>query len=263
MAAFAFKLAREMTGKLTRSYKDDENSRKNLMLNPAFRAAFDEAKRRIRAMDFRFVEERDQNTQVLLEIYCTLALNARYNDSTPIKNALPRLFQRIERQTQPCGNDAASALEAPPVSPPAARKIIQPRDVVDHHFVRAFLRPRLCREGRRLFQNGKGIEHVRSCCTRHARCFTIFFPAAPLPQLEAFDDFLDELPNIDLGLFEIDDIRRSEPSNVCWNENTARKASRSLSSMLNTGMPAPMRPFWICACVRVRMEGLVRVSSTA
>jgi hypothetical protein len=80
MAAFAFKLAREMTGRLTASYKDDENSRKNLMLNPAFRAAFDEAKRRIRAMDFRFVEERDQNAQALLEIYCTLALSARYND---------------------------------------------------------------------------------------------------------------------------------------------------------------------------------------
>jgi hypothetical protein len=80
MAAFAFKLAREMTGKLTASYKDDKNSRKNLMLDPAFRTAFDDAKRRIRAMDFRFVEERDQNAQALLEIYCTLALNARYND---------------------------------------------------------------------------------------------------------------------------------------------------------------------------------------
>jgi hypothetical protein len=80
MAAFAFKLAREATGKLTASYKDDENSRKNLMLDPAFRAAFENAKRRIRGMDFRFVEERDQNAQALLEIYCTLALNARYND---------------------------------------------------------------------------------------------------------------------------------------------------------------------------------------
>lgn len=80
MAAFAFKLAREMTGKMTASYKDDENSRKSLMLDPVFRAAFDDAKRRIHAMDFRFVEERDQNAQALLEIYCTLALNARYND---------------------------------------------------------------------------------------------------------------------------------------------------------------------------------------
>src|SRR5579862_7809718 len=59
MAAFAFRLAREATGKLTASYKDDENSRKNLMLDPAFRAAFENAKRRIRGMDFRFVEERD------------------------------------------------------------------------------------------------------------------------------------------------------------------------------------------------------------
>lgn len=80
MAAFAFKLAREMTGRLTASYKDDENSRKNLVLDPAFRAAFDAAKIRIHAMDFRFVEERDQNAQALLEIYCTLALNAKYND---------------------------------------------------------------------------------------------------------------------------------------------------------------------------------------
>jgi hypothetical protein len=43
-----------------------------MMLDPAFRAAFEDAKRRIRAMDFRFVEERDQNAQALLEIYCTL-----------------------------------------------------------------------------------------------------------------------------------------------------------------------------------------------
>jgi hypothetical protein len=31
-------------------------------------------------MDFRFVEESDQNAEALLEIYCTLALNAKYND---------------------------------------------------------------------------------------------------------------------------------------------------------------------------------------
>jgi hypothetical protein len=43
------------------------------MLNPEFIAAFNNAKERIRAMDFRFVEETDQNAQTLLEIYCTLA----------------------------------------------------------------------------------------------------------------------------------------------------------------------------------------------
>ena len=80
MAAFAFKLAREATGKITASYKPGEDSRKGLMLNPGFRAAFDAAKSRIRQMDFRFVEETDQNAQALLEIYCTLALNAKYND---------------------------------------------------------------------------------------------------------------------------------------------------------------------------------------
>jgi hypothetical protein len=45
-----------------------------------FNAAFKAAKARIRAMDYRFVEETDQNAQALLEIYCTLVLKARYND---------------------------------------------------------------------------------------------------------------------------------------------------------------------------------------
>jgi hypothetical protein len=80
MAAFAFKLAREATGKITASYKVGEDSRKGLMQNPEFIAAFKTAKARVRNMDFRFVEETDQNAQALLEIYCTLALNARFND---------------------------------------------------------------------------------------------------------------------------------------------------------------------------------------
>jgi hypothetical protein len=80
MAAFAFKLAREATGKVTASYKPGEDSRRGLMLNPEFRAAFEAAKVRILQMDFRFVEETDPNAQALLEIYCTLALDAKYND---------------------------------------------------------------------------------------------------------------------------------------------------------------------------------------
>jgi hypothetical protein len=80
MAAFAFKLAREATGNLVATYKAGEFSRNGLMLNPDFSSAFVAAKARIREMDFRFVEETDQNAQALLEIYCTLALNARYND---------------------------------------------------------------------------------------------------------------------------------------------------------------------------------------
>lgn len=79
-AAFAFLLARETTGFLKASYLPDANSRKSLMENPAFRQAFDEAKVRIRAMEFRFVEEDDQIRQALLEIYCAMALKAPYND---------------------------------------------------------------------------------------------------------------------------------------------------------------------------------------
>ena len=80
MAAFAFKLAREATGKTTASYKTGADSRKGLMENPEFSTAFKAAKTRIRQMEFRFVEETDQNAQALLEIYCTLVLNARFND---------------------------------------------------------------------------------------------------------------------------------------------------------------------------------------
>ena len=64
MAAFAFKLAREATGKTTASYKAGADSRKGLMLNPEFRATFDAAKARIRQMDLRFVEETDQNARL-------------------------------------------------------------------------------------------------------------------------------------------------------------------------------------------------------
>ncbi|WP_156392833.1 hypothetical protein [Rhizobium sp. Root1220] len=80
MAAFAFKLAREITGRVVASYKSDENSRANLMLDDAFRGAFNDAKIRIRKMDYRYVEEVDQNRQALLEIYVTVVLGTPYND---------------------------------------------------------------------------------------------------------------------------------------------------------------------------------------
>lgn len=56
-AAFAFQLAREATGRTVASYKAGEGSRAGLMLDPAFAAAFIAAKQRIRAMDYRYVEE--------------------------------------------------------------------------------------------------------------------------------------------------------------------------------------------------------------
>jgi len=80
MATFAFHLACEATGKTGTAGEAGENSKKGLMLNRDFRAAFDSAKARIRQMEFRSVGESDQNVQALLAIYCTLALNAKYND---------------------------------------------------------------------------------------------------------------------------------------------------------------------------------------
>ncbi len=79
-AAFAFLLAREVTGKTEASYRSDEDSRAGLMRNPTFAAAFSSAKERIREMEYRYVEEADQNRQALLEIYCAIALVTPYND---------------------------------------------------------------------------------------------------------------------------------------------------------------------------------------
>ena len=79
MAAFAFQLAREVTGHLDASYKT-KGSRSELMQHPDFRAAFDKAKTRIRKMDVRFVEEADPVRQALLEIYVAVNLRTPYND---------------------------------------------------------------------------------------------------------------------------------------------------------------------------------------
>jgi GIY-YIG catalytic domain-containing protein len=80
MAAFAFRLAREETGKLKASYRPGADSRKGLMSDSEFRAAFERAKARIRAMEFRCVEETDPVTQCLLEVYAATALQTPYND---------------------------------------------------------------------------------------------------------------------------------------------------------------------------------------
>jgi hypothetical protein len=57
-----------------------EGSRTGLMQNPVFAAAFIEAKERIRRMEYRYVEEPEQNRQALLEIYCAIVLSTPYND---------------------------------------------------------------------------------------------------------------------------------------------------------------------------------------
>lgn len=79
-AAFAFQLAREATGRTKPSYKQDENRRDALMTLPEFRSAFVASKERIRLMQYRFVEQTDQNCQALLEIYCSIVLGTPYND---------------------------------------------------------------------------------------------------------------------------------------------------------------------------------------
>jgi hypothetical protein len=50
------------------------------MLEKPFADAFDAAKKRIRGMEYRYVEEADQSRQALLEIYCAVALATPYND---------------------------------------------------------------------------------------------------------------------------------------------------------------------------------------
>lgn len=78
-AVFAFKLAREMTGRVKATYAV-EGSRNMLQDDPVFAAAFLEAKARVRGMDLRFVEEQDSLRQTLLEIYVAVVLKTPYND---------------------------------------------------------------------------------------------------------------------------------------------------------------------------------------
>ena len=79
MAAFAFRLARETTGRIQATYRT-EGSRKDLMKDPVFVRAFDNAKARIRTMEVRFVEETHPLRQCLLEVYVAVALDTPYND---------------------------------------------------------------------------------------------------------------------------------------------------------------------------------------
>jgi predicted GIY-YIG superfamily endonuclease len=79
VAAFAFKMARQSTGKTLASYKP-AGSRKDLLKDPVFAKAFLDAKEAIRSMEVRFVREDDQLRQALLEIYVAVVLGTPYND---------------------------------------------------------------------------------------------------------------------------------------------------------------------------------------
>lgn len=78
-ATFAFLLARHKTGRLKASYPP-RGSRKDLLTDPEFRAAFDAARKRICRMDVQFVEEADPIRQALLEVYAALEPRAEYNN---------------------------------------------------------------------------------------------------------------------------------------------------------------------------------------
>ena len=79
VAAFAFRLAREATGKTVATYKT-QGSRRDLVTDPLFARAFSDAKARIRRMSVRYIEETDQLRQALLEMYVALVLVTPYND---------------------------------------------------------------------------------------------------------------------------------------------------------------------------------------
>lgn len=80
MAAFAFRLAREKTKNPKASYVKGPTSRAGLATNPAFLTAFQDAKKRIKSMDVRVIEEADPICQALLEIYVSVVLKTPYND---------------------------------------------------------------------------------------------------------------------------------------------------------------------------------------
>jgi hypothetical protein len=76
---FAFRLAREVTGKTLARYSG-KNTRKELLANPDFLVAYEAAKVRIRRMGVRWVDETDPLKQALLEIYVAVVLKTPYND---------------------------------------------------------------------------------------------------------------------------------------------------------------------------------------
>jgi hypothetical protein len=57
-----------------------KGARGRLLADSAFMDAFRSAKERVRAMEFRAVEEPDQTRQALLEVYCAITLKTPHND---------------------------------------------------------------------------------------------------------------------------------------------------------------------------------------
>ncbi len=77
-ATFAFLLAREATDRRKPTYRK-EGSRAELLKNPEFKKAFDDARKRIGNMEVRVIEEIEPTQQALLEIYTAYVAKTKYN----------------------------------------------------------------------------------------------------------------------------------------------------------------------------------------
>jgi hypothetical protein len=93
-AAFAFLLARNVTGRTVATYRPGEGSRAGLMLDPGFAAAFTAAKERIRVMEYRYVEEAD--APILLSS-SRLRWNPRTGPLQPPARSRPRQLLRARQ----------------------------------------------------------------------------------------------------------------------------------------------------------------------
>lgn len=74
----ALRLARESTNNMTPTYKP-KGSAKDLLKQPNFQKAYEQAQQRIRSMEVRYVGESHPIKQALLEIYVAVAIGAKYN----------------------------------------------------------------------------------------------------------------------------------------------------------------------------------------
>lgn len=77
-ATFAAEIARRECG-IKRNYGKKQPG-KAYWDTPRFKQSFSAAKKRIRVMDIRIVEETDPVRQALLEIYVAVILHSRFND---------------------------------------------------------------------------------------------------------------------------------------------------------------------------------------
>ena len=77
-ASFPWLIARGATG-MKATYKK-KGSRKELLADPEFKTAYEDARARVGRMHVRYVSEPEPLRQALLEIYVAVVTDAKYND---------------------------------------------------------------------------------------------------------------------------------------------------------------------------------------